>query len=95
MNRSLFLLVACLVLCAGCDEEYPDIFRDTGTLKPGFVIPDISGKTIDNEDFSWDSLRGKYVLVKLTASWCGPCKREITYMKAAGASKFSGCSVSW
>ena len=66
MNRPLFVVVS-LVLCAGCIEYLPDELGDVGTLKPAFVMPDISGKTIDNEDFSWDSLRGKYVLVKFTA----------------------------
>ena len=38
------------------------------------------GKTLDNEDFDWESFRGKYVLVKFTATWCPPCIMAIPDM---------------
>ena len=45
--------------------------------------PNLYGKTLDNEDFDWEKLRGKHVLIKFTATWCGPCQREIPGMLEA------------
>jgi len=39
------------------------------------------GRTLDDEEFDWESYRGQYVLVKFTATWCGPCKMQIPVMR--------------
>ena len=51
-------------------------------LAPG-EDPKFYGKTLDGNDFDWESLRGQYVLIKYTATWCGPCKMQIPSMMSA------------
>lgn len=43
---------------------------------PAFTYPDIDGKPV-----SLSSLRGNYVYVDVWATWCGPCKTEVPYLK--------------
>lgn len=43
---------------------------------PDFSLADINGKRFDLSDFN-----GKYVYMDIWATWCGPCKLQIPFMK--------------
>jgi len=47
-----------------------------GQPSPSFEYANTSGEMVSSE-----SLKGKLVYVDVWATWCGPCKREIPYLK--------------
>jgi len=74
----LMFVAAVLLVPEGHFEAYQEM--QVGAGDSAFTL---YGKTLDDEDFDWESLRGKYVLVKFTATWCPPCKMQIPGMLEA------------
>lgn len=66
----------------GIDKRYLDEFKLKKASAKGSPFPenvlliDAEGNTVD-----FSSFKGSYVYVDLWASWCGPCIREIPYLK--------------
>ena len=84
-NRSDLDLFYSLLMETSTDSEYKEKITakyekirvlTPGNESPEFAYPDRNGNTISLED-----LKGKYVYVDVWATWCGPCKREIPYLK--------------
>ena len=61
-------------------------------LKEGNVAPVFTASDLEGKNYSLTDFLGKYVYVDVWATWCGPCKREIPYLKSL-IDEFAGKNV--
>ena len=64
---------------AGLNKYYEEAMRTKkmdGSLSPSFNYDNYKGGKTKLEDF-----RGKYVYIDVWATWCGPCRTEIPFLK--------------
>lgn len=59
---------------------------------PGRPSPDFEAKDIEGKVYTLKDFKGKYIYIDLWATWCGPCKRELPFMREL-AEKFNGKNI--
>ncbi len=76
----LFALMV-LLLIAGCDGESEKAGgQNDGSGSSGasaLVLPEFQVTTLEGNQVSSESLKGKVVLINFWATWCDPCVKEI------------------
>ncbi len=79
-------------------DSYKNYYVGTLDLKDklnGTPSPSFEGyMNIDGSTTSLSDLKGKYVYVDVWASWCGPCKREIPFLKEV-EKKYHGKNIAF
>jgi thiol-disulfide isomerase/thioredoxin len=65
-------------------SDYKRVDLLVGQVLPDFSYTDLDGKTRKLSEF-----RGKYLLIDIWGFWCGPCRREMPYLRSA-YEKFKG-----
>ncbi|MFB6316976.1 TlpA family protein disulfide reductase [Saccharicrinis sp. FJH54] len=62
-------------------DEFRSKMETFNSIKPGMPAPDFSYPDMNGNMVSLDQLKGKVVYVDVWATWCGPCKYEIPFLK--------------
>lgn len=87
-GESLDVLLECYnqictdeVRCKQIAEQYKDYVHIYRNLMPGKSAPDFEMLNSKGEKVHLSDLKGKYLFIDIWATWCSPCRREISYMK--------------
>jgi len=77
------ILLVLLVLCGA--NSFAQNMK--GKVAPEWTAKDVNGKKVSLSDF-----KGKYVMIDVWATWCGPCRNEVPHY-ARIADKYKGKNI--
>ncbi len=75
-------------------KEVRDEFARLDPKAVGRPSPDFTAQDADGNSYSLGDFRGKYLLIDMWATWCGPCKAELPHLKAL-EKKFEGRNIAF
>ncbi|MEG0517729.1 MAG: TlpA disulfide reductase family protein [Bacteroidales bacterium] len=72
--KSLAVLMTALLISSAS-------FAQDNSLKAGEACPDFTYQDVNGKSYSLADFAGKYIYLDMWATWCGPCKKEIPFIK--------------
>ncbi len=94
----LLALVAAIIFwpveaSANSAVQQPQDIESTTLIHAGDVAPDFTVEMLDGKRVTLSSLRGKVVLLSFWATWCPPCRQEMSHMQEGVIDRFAGSDL--
>lgn len=100
-NKSLWIMLALIVLivlvilllpaCGNRNAQKAASETEATTLvRAGDQAPDFTVEMFDGSKITLSQLRGKVVLLNFWATWCPPCREELTHVQTEIIDRFAG-----
>lgn len=82
-RKAYTLLLVVFALCLGMNSAVAqdDEIAKTTLVKVGQQAPDFTVTMFDGEQITLSEQKGKVVLVNFWATWCPPCREELTHVE--------------
>ena len=91
-RKAYMLLLALFTLFVGvdCASAQDEEIAKTTLVKVGDAAPDFTVTMFDGSEVTLSKLKGKVVLVNFWATWCPPCREELTHVEKEIIEAFDG-----
>lgn len=99
-SRQLWIMLALIVVIAAVivllptgaepEPQPSDELEATTLIHAGEEAPDFTVGMFDGSTVTLSELRGKVVLLNFWATWCPPCREELTHVQSEIIDRFAG-----